>query len=192
MGRRKETSRAIDILLYGIGIGTITGTMLMAPNAIQLLDKPLQKLLDDLDEREKERELSKLRSYMRTQGLVRGDYEHGLYLTPKARKRIQKYKQELLAITPPEKWDGCWRIVMFDIPETKRESRVLFTRKIQQLGYQILQQSVWIHPFESKIEIEIVAARLGIEKEVTYMVTTHIDNEKRLMHRFKHIIDVGV
>ena len=69
MSKNKETSKAIDLLIYSIALGSVTGAMLFAPNAVQILDKPLAKLFDNLDERQRQRELSRLRSYLKTQGL---------------------------------------------------------------------------------------------------------------------------
>lgn len=185
MSKNRNTSIAIDALLYGLAIGTVTGTMLVAPNAIQMLDKPLGKLFDNLDNRQKQREISKLRSYLKTQGLVSGDYDHGIILTKKAEKRIENYEFNSLMINKPESWDHCWRIVIFDIPEVHRDGRGMLTRKLQELGFQLLQQSVWIHPFESKKIIYVVAKHYGVAEWVTYFETSNIDNEEKLLERFK-------
>lgn len=42
------------------------------------------------------------------------------------------------------KWDGKWRMVIFDIPEDKRGIRDLFRRRLKSWGFQNWQQSVWI------------------------------------------------
>lgn len=42
------------------------------------------------------------------------------------------------------KWDGRWRIVMFDIPENKRTVRDLFRRRLKEWGFKNWQQSIWI------------------------------------------------
>lgn len=188
MGKYGETSAAIDALLYGLMIGTVTGTMLLAPNAVQILGKPMDKLFDKLDERQKQRALSRLRSYMKTRGLVRGDYDHGITLTKKALKRLEDYKFQNMTIEVPEKWDCKWRIVMFDIPETNRQSRVGFTNKIQSMGFQLLQQSVWLYPFECREVIFVASDYYGVKRWVTYIETEHIDNEIQLRRRFQQIL----
>ena len=50
MNKYKESSEAIDVMLRLLSIGAITGVMLAAPNAIQILEKPLDKLFKNLDE----------------------------------------------------------------------------------------------------------------------------------------------
>jgi len=41
-------------------------------------------------------------------------------------------------------WDGKWRIVIFDIPETQRVVRDLFRRRLKDWGFRNFQQSVWV------------------------------------------------
>ena len=43
-----------------------------------------------------------------------------------------------------DKWDGKWRIVVFDIPEQKRAIRNLFRRNLKKWGFKQLQKSVWV------------------------------------------------
>lgn len=53
-----------------------------------------------------------------------------------------------------KKWDGKWRVVIFDIPEKKRKRRDDLRDQIKGLGFGMLQESVWISPFP--IEEELV------------------------------------
>ena len=41
-------------------------------------------------------------------------------------------------------WDGKWRLVIFDIPETQRAVRDLFRRRLKDWGFRNFQQSVWV------------------------------------------------
>lgn len=43
-------------------------------------------------------------------------------------------------------WDGRWRMVLFDVPETRREVRIRFWRYLRRCGFGYLQNSVWITP----------------------------------------------
>ncbi len=43
-------------------------------------------------------------------------------------------------------WDGVWRIVAFDIPETEAKTRAQLRRKLHELRFGWLQNSVWISP----------------------------------------------
>jgi phenylacetic acid degradation operon negative regulatory protein len=44
------------------------------------------------------------------------------------------------------KWDGKWRLFLFDIPETQRSARRKLTRTLASSGCGCLQGSVWIAP----------------------------------------------
>jgi phenylacetic acid degradation operon negative regulatory protein len=43
-------------------------------------------------------------------------------------------------------WDGRWRLVIFDIPESKNKLRVRLRRSLQEQHFGYLQNSVWITP----------------------------------------------
>ena len=44
------------------------------------------------------------------------------------------------------KWDGKWRIVIYNIPENNREIRDRLRRELKWLGFGMLAQSTWISP----------------------------------------------
>jgi len=43
-------------------------------------------------------------------------------------------------------WDGCWRLVLFDVQESKRSDRIKLQRQLRRLWFGYLQDSVWISP----------------------------------------------
>ena len=44
------------------------------------------------------------------------------------------------------RWDGRWRLVLFDVPRTCNSKRDKFRRYLQSRGFGYLQNSVWITP----------------------------------------------
>lgn len=42
-----------------------------------------------------------------------------------------------------KEWDGKWRLLIFDIPEKRRQARDLLRSKLKQWGFVHFQQSVW-------------------------------------------------
>jgi CRISPR-associated endonuclease Cas2 len=147
----------------------------------------MKRAFDTLDRRAQEREIARVLAYMRSKKLLAENYENGLEITTLGRLRLKRLEYDNLAILVPEVWDGQWRLVLFDIPEEQKRARRLFTDKIKQLGYRYLQQSVWVHPFESRREITLVAEKLDISRFVTYIITAHIDHEAVLIDRFKTV-----
>ncbi len=50
--------------------------------------------------------------------------------------------------------DGKWQMIIFDIPEKKRFLRDALRVKLYFLGYKLLQQSVWVSPYDVSKETE--------------------------------------
>jgi phenylacetic acid degradation operon negative regulatory protein len=44
------------------------------------------------------------------------------------------------------RWDGCWRLVLYDVPETRSTARDKIRRYLHSRGFGYLQNSVWITP----------------------------------------------
>lgn len=42
------------------------------------------------------------------------------------------------------KWDGKWRLIIFDIPEKRRQARNLLRNSLKKWGFVHWQQSVWV------------------------------------------------
>ncbi len=191
-GMRKDTTQAImDGILRFIAGGGFLTTALVIPNAVQLFDKPLDKLLKSLDKRSQEREIRRVIHYMKQRGLITykpSDYENGIQLTAGGKKRLRQRSLETLAIPKPATWDKKWRLVFFDIPEELRTKRDALNRKLRLLSYQQLQKSIWIHPHPSRTEIEVVTEAIGIRHYVTYIEISEIDNEQALRRRFKNLL----
>ncbi len=187
MTKNETTSAIIDSLLKFMAVGGLITTTVLAPNAIQALDKPLKAYFNKLDKRSRDREYQRCLRYMKRQGLITYtayDYEHGIQLTETGEKRAKKADLEVLAIPKPPKWDGKWRIVMFDIPEKYKTPRDYLSRKLKQLGMIQLQKSVWVYPFTCREEVEVVALTYGVSHFVTYIETGHIDSQQKLKERF--------
>ncbi len=188
----KVTTEAVmDGILKFIAAGGMLTTATIAPNAVQIFDKPLMKLLKQLDERQRHRELLRITHYMKQRGLISynpRDYEHGIKLTKNGKNKLRQRDFSTMAIPRPHKWDKKWRLVFFDIPESYKHKRNSLNLKLKQLGFRQLQISIWVYPFPCRSEIEAVSETLDIRKFVTYVEINKIDNEKLLKDRFKFIL----
>jgi DNA-binding transcriptional regulator PaaX len=191
MNNRVETAAVIDGLLrFVVGGGTIA-SILVAPGMAEVLDKPTRAYFNRLNKRSQQRELKRLLYYMKQRGLIKptsDDYAHGLVMTKRGKQRIKRRDFENITITTPAKWDQKWRIVFFDIPEAQREGRRQLIHKLKTIGFQQLQQSVWVHPFQSRPEVEQIASEYEVQRYISYVEATGIDSENLLKKRFKDII----
>ncbi len=191
-GNRKDTTQAImEGVLKFIAAGGFVTTALVVPNALQIFEKPMNEMLKSLDRRAQEREVRRVLHYMKQRGLIRyqtKDYENGIKLTKEGKKRLKRHSFESMVIASPSDWDKKWRLVFFDIPEDLHTKRAALTHKLRILGFQQLQQSIWIHPFPSRPEIEAITEVFDVRRFVTYIEISHIDGDKQLRNRFKRLI----
>lgn len=63
------------------------------------------------------------------------------------------------------RWDGNWRIVFFDIPETQSAVRKRLDRGLRRLGFGYLQDSVWVSP-DPPVQISEMLRGLKLNVEV--------------------------
>ncbi len=54
-------------------------------------------------------------------------------------------------------WDGCWRLVVYDVPTAQNVHRVRLRRYLRGRGFGCLQGSVWVTPDPIRREREILA-----------------------------------
>ena len=182
---RKVTSKLVDEIILFTAISSALAAGVFAPNIFIALDKPLRKLYKHLDDNERKRQLQKTIRYMRQRGMLAGSYEHGLQLTDKARKRLARIELEKIEVAIAENWDGLWRIVMYDIPESQRADRIAFTSHLRQKGFFLLQQSAWINPFPCRELVEALTTHYTVDKYVTYFEAIHLDNAPAMVKRFQ-------
>lgn len=184
MSDRETTGKVIDeIIRFGVG-GTALASGLVLPGLLIGLEKPLAKLFNTMDEREKQRELRRIIYQMKEKGLLAGDYEHGLQVTDKARRRLETADIRDLRAQSVSRWDGTWRIIIYDIPETYAFGRHALADRLRAYGCFQLQKSTWITPFPCREDIVTLSAYHDVDKYVTYFEATHLDNAKPLIARF--------
>lgn len=185
MSKRDVTSSVIDTVLKIAVMGGVITTAMAAPNMIQALEKPLDKFLRHMDKRQRERELRRIISYMKTSKLIEGSYQHGLQITAKGRQRLQSRNLAKLQVQPQDCWDGMWRLVLYDIPESHKYGRNALTAKLNKLGFYQLQRSAWLHTFPCRDVIEEVTAHYKIDNYVSYLEILSVDNQTSIVEGFK-------
>ncbi len=75
--------------------------------------------------------------------VVKGDQ---IYLRLTAQGKEKTVRDFPMLALSNQKWDKKWRVVIFDIKEINRRTRDLLRYKLKELGFGMLQESVWITP----------------------------------------------
>lgn len=83
-----------------------------------------------------------------------------------------------------KKWDGHWRVIIFDIPETLKKWREYLRAELRNLGFKQLQYSVYITPYPVTGELHELLDEWNMKKHFRYMTVTEIDGENKLKKLF--------
>ena len=107
-----------------------------------------------------------------------------LELTDEGKKRVLQYRPNKMKIKRPVKWDGLWRLVIFDIPECLKRERMALAGMLRRLDFYPLQRSVFIFPYECKNEIDFIVETFNLRQYVRFLIVKDIDNGLDLRNRF--------
>ena len=76
-------------------------------------------------------------------------------------------------------WDGRWRIVMFDIAEIYKRKRDDLREKLKELGFGMLQESVFITPHDIIKDFSEYAESIGLRDSVDVLEASYILGDPR-------------
>ncbi len=110
-----------------------------------------------------------------------------LVLSENGKQRALRFDIDKLEIKKPPKWDGKWRIVMFDIPEKLKRLRDSLRLHFREIGLIELQKSVLVYPYPCSNEIEFILELYNARKHVRFVLAEKIDNELHLKKKFSLI-----
>lgn len=83
-----------------------------------------------------------------------------------------------------KRWDGRWRVLIFDVPEYRKPVREKIRRTLISTGFLPLQKSVWVYPYDCEDFIVLLKADFRIGKDVLYMIVDELENDKWLRREF--------
>ena len=105
-------------------------------------------------------------------------------ITEAGKKKVLEYDLDEMKLKVPQKWDGWWRMVMFDIPQTKRRARDAISSKIKELGMYPIQKSVFVSPYPCKDEIDFIGEFFNARKNIIYIRAKEIEGVGKLKRHF--------
>jgi len=179
----KNVGNKVDfkrIILTTIATAGVLAIVVLAPNALQML-KPFLK----------HKKKYNLKYYLnqKAQKLVKNGFLHieikngkqFLSLTKKGERKLFYYQ---VTDKKKSKWDGKWRVVIFDVWENTRYKRDLLRIEIKDFGFIQLQRSVWIYPYECADFIELLKTDLSFGKNIRYLTVEKLDYDENLRKIF--------
>ena len=94
-----------------------------------------------------------------------------LRLTSVGKKHIQK---EFPIMSLTRKWNKKWIIVIFDIEETSRRQRNMLRNMLKNVGFGMLQQSVWITPLPIGQDMKEFISHQGFSDTAFVLEVSHM------------------
>ena len=182
--KRVKKVRLENILLGSIAVAGVAGIALLAP--------PMRRLLKNADpewllKRDPGRRLRESALRLKRKGLVEFKNENGkkkLRLTPRGEKVMGSIWNETYQLQKPRRWDGKWRLVIFDIPEKQRPTRDKIRHLVSRLGFLRLQDSVWVYPYDCEELVTLLKTDLKIGRAVLYIIADAIEFDKPIRQHF--------
>ena len=176
--RRTKINKAI---ITAVAIAGVIAVGALAPNVFSILGRPRRY------EKQRRYQLKTSVSRLTHRGYLEVTYVGGkgkLQLTPSGQRLAALMGEGTLKIKRPRRWDGKWRILVFDIPEQRKKVRAHLRSMLIGLGLKRLQQSVWVLPYDCEDLIMLLKADLRIVKELLYVIADKIENDLPLRKHF--------
>lgn len=108
-----------------------------------------------------------------------------LRVTPIGRKALAFEQAKSSLKNQKRRWDGRWRMVVFDVPERRRSVRNRLRAVMSEIGFMRLQDSVWVYPYDCEDFLALLKTELKIGKDVLYAIVDSIEQDRNLRAAFK-------
>ena len=172
MLRGKSLTREI---LFIAAAGPVVLSSLFLPNAAQML-KPLikwRKNWDKIDRRLIYNAVRRLNQKRLVELVGKGDKLY-IKITNNGKKIIKNFDYDDIELAKPKTWDKKWRLVIFDIPDKKQKERRALSKKLKDIGFYALQESVFVYPYDCCDEIDFICEFLSISRFVNYCIVESV------------------
>jgi len=95
------------------------------------------------------------------------------YLTELGMERMEEAAHRIFKLKPSN-WDGLWRMLIYSIPEERRNIRDELRKELVWSGFGQISNSVWLSPNDLKRQVSILIKKYEIESNVHFFETTYI------------------
>lgn len=185
--RLQRNSRPYKIMKYALLGGGFLVLSILAPASGS---KIITGLIRDYIKRKRFQKGEFLQDLRRLQERRLIDYQEldggqvKITLTKKGKKESLVYNLDDIKLDS-ERWDGKWRLVMFDIPHSKKKAREALRGKLKSIGFYPIQKSVFLTPYECEKEIDFMCSIFEVRDHVLVFYVGNFEGEEKLKHHFK-------
>ena len=171
-------------ILFMLAVGPIILSSFFLPNLPQIL-KPLIKWRKNWGKVDRKRihEAIQRLNKKRLIELIEKNDKLYIKITDNGRKLLRNFDYDNLELPQSKKWDKKWRLVVFDIPDKKNKERRALSKRLKDLGFYPLQESVFIYPYDCRDEIDFLCEFLSIGRYVNYCIVESLDKREGDLRR---------
>jgi len=179
--RKRKRSNLQKAVLMSVAAAGFLSMAIVAPNALQALAK--LGIIDTRSPRRKEL-INRARDRLLATKFLERDGKGFLRLTPKGEAKLRQLELSGYRLRKPKRWDQRWRVLVFDIPEHRKTLRDKVRRTLLAIGFQRLQDSVWVYPYDCEDLIALLKTDFKVGKDLIYIITDAIEGDSGLRERF--------
>ena len=148
----------------------------VAPRTMRQAVYPeLWQMKKEYERKRRRKDFSQFLYYLKKKGYIKIknlEQTEGVMLTDSGLERAIRAMR--LFTQRKKRNDGRWQMIIFDIPEEKRKLRRMLRGYLTYLGYQMLQQSVWVCPYDMEKETEQFLREYSIDPYVKLFLIKEI------------------
>lgn len=171
------------IVLGLLAVGGVFTIALVAPKMFVLFDsRSNRRVFLSEDDFSRTRQVFKRRKFISLK--PRGDGVYAIAITEKGKERALGEIYRDLKLEKRKKWDGVWRVVIFDISEKHKGEREGFRHRLEQLGLHRLQESVFVSPHPCKEEVYFLISLFGVGAYTRFFTTADLGDVETLKRHF--------
>lgn len=174
--RRHQLQRLVLDTVQAAGI---IGVALVAPNVIGAMAK-----LGLMPSKRQRDVVNRASARLVKLGLLQWK-DSKLSLTQKGERRLHLLKLRGFVIPKPHTWDKKWRVLIFDIPEKRKQLRKRLREMLTAIGFVRLQDSVWVLPYDCEDLITMLKADFHVGDDVRYMIVDSIERDQKIREHFE-------
>ncbi|TSC89429.1 MAG: phenylacetic acid degradation operon negative regulatory protein [Microgenomates group bacterium Gr01-1014_5] len=189
---KKKYPKAKQILAIA-AVGAFIAGSLMAPGLSRLFKKTLsyddiasllgEEEWEEFDERRLRERLKELRKKKYIKIWNDGE-KFVLQITQRGRRKLFQHNLADLTIPTPEKWDGRWRIITYDIPKGKDAAREAIRTTLKRLNFHQLQKSVYLYPYPCEEVVMFLRELYDIGENVKILTVGQLEDEEAYKEYF--------
>lgn len=183
---KKENTNKVELtfkILKAVGLTGTIAAIILLPGLAAAVAPFVQGPTIKRRERLARQRINATAWRLKQRGFLK-DVNGKLSLTPKGKALLSRYQSQKITIKKPKRWDGKWRIIAFDIWESRRLKRDILRRTLRNFGFIKLQASLWIYPYDCEEVIGLLRTDLKVFPAIQYMVVEKIDNDAWLRKHF--------